>query len=570
MTPESPQAESSEDVTAAPAAVDCSLPGPHDGVGGLVAGWFDLLAQDAISDIQRQKTTNGGLQWNFDESSISRRQSPGPGLVSSGEDATGTPDHAPLSTISPTAALQQPWNSATRLQLEEGEALYWQYYATVVGPILDLVDPGRYFSNVVPHLAMYNTGLLKSVLAVAARHMALHGITNPGSTGHLEGSETISTTQHGATQYYYETLQYVSEKMGCQSYQESPEILSTAVLLSTYEMFDSDNAVSNGNWERHLRGSFWIQRSQDNNGEMSDGLRRATWWAWIRQDLWAAFREGRRTFTIFTARQPPECLTADELATRIFWIASRCVSYAADSNAKQDIVTRLRTGEELLRELSDWSSALPPSFQPIVTTRTDGSTPLRQPSAPGAAGLSPSSPLSTAPVFSPIWIHPASHAAAVQMFHFSRILILLNQPVIGGRSDFLKRQKMLQESVDSICGISITSQGKELPSAFVNAQAVYVGKSRFHPTRPQWLACSESSVGLVNKSAPICLSMAFENEQCRLCVYQLILLHYTAGLCVTGEERKLALFNILTETLEITKFPPKSLVFDLMRIWEEG
>ena len=31
-------------------------------------------------------------------------------------------------------------------------------------------------------------------------------------------------------------------------------------------MFDAEGQYNNGAWERHLRGIFWIQRSQNNNG----------------------------------------------------------------------------------------------------------------------------------------------------------------------------------------------------------------------------------------------------------------------------------------------------------------
>ncbi len=86
---------------------------------------------------------------------------------------------------------------------------------------------------------------------------------------------------HAAAQYYYETLQYLSQTLLYPSYADSHEILATSIMISTYEMFDADRASTSGDWERHLRGSFWIQRSQDNDGESADGLRRAEWWACV-------------------------------------------------------------------------------------------------------------------------------------------------------------------------------------------------------------------------------------------------------------------------------------------------
>lgn len=58
------------------------------------------------------------------------------------------------------------------------------------------------------------------------------------------------------------------------TYKNSLELLATVLVVSTYEMIDG---AGQGNWERHLKGVFWIQRSRDINGE-SGGLQQAVWW----------------------------------------------------------------------------------------------------------------------------------------------------------------------------------------------------------------------------------------------------------------------------------------------------
>ena len=216
-------------------------------------------------------------------------------------------------------------------------------------------------------------------------------------------------------------------------------------------MFDAEGTYNNGAWERHLRGIFWIQRSQDNNGESKDGLRRAVWWAWIRQDTWVAFRESRRTLTIWRPTKRLMDLTPDELATRVVYITARCVDFAANEK-NYDMSIRIEQGDKLLQALDDWYQILPPSFQPIYT----------QP--PPESGI-----------FPPIWIHPPSYAAAIQTFHFARIIVLINQPSLGGMNSFRQRQRFLDESVETICGIAMMHQGRDLPSASVNFQAIYAG-----------------------------------------------------------------------------------------------
>ncbi|KAL1610784.1 hypothetical protein SLS60_002455 [Paraconiothyrium brasiliense] len=432
-----------------PLALSTSLPSPNSAP----FEWYDLLAEDAINNIQKH---NLGLA----EISLSRRQSP----VPEAEDEID-PQLQPAGQKRPTDATFEPWKSPDIITLSDDELGFFHHYINVLGPILDLFDPRRNFTNLVPKLAVHNVGLLKSLLAVAARHMALlsdqqtaqntFNVQTPVSHSSLQESNGLANHNpflEVATQYYYETLHYLSQNLLYPSYTKSTEIISTAILISTYEMFDASGRYSDGGWERHLRGIFWIQRSQDNNGETKDGLRRAAWWMWLRQDIWVAFRESRRVLTIWRPTKRLVDLTPDELATRIIYICARCVDYAANEK-HYEMNIRIDQGDKLLQALDDWYRILPSSFQPIYAH-----------SAP-QSGL-----------FTPIWIHPPSYAAAIQMFHFARIVVLINQPSLGGMSEFSRRQRLLDESVETICGIALMHQGNDLPSAFVDYQALYAGE----------------------------------------------------------------------------------------------
>jgi hypothetical protein len=259
-----------------------------------------------------------------------------------------------------------------------------------------------------------------------------------------------------ATQYYYETLHYLSQTLLYPAYADSHEILATATMISTYEMFDCDSVPNSGVWEQHLRGSFWIQRSQDNDGESVDGLRRAVWWAWLRQDIWAAFQAGRPTITFWRARKPLETLNSDELATRIVYLCGKCVKYAASDKIlpNQDPRDRIDQGDRLLSALADWYRILPVSYQPVTVATSPTSNPL----------------------FPPIWIHPTNHAGAMQMYHLARTAVLLNQPTMGGLSTYMQREKQLTESVKMVCGIANSCQENEPAMAFVNVQALFAGQ----------------------------------------------------------------------------------------------
>lgn len=414
--------------------------------------WYDLLAEDAINNIEKHNL-------GFDQVCLSRRQSPAP------ESHVDPTLESPDQNHALESSSQEPWNSQDVITLSNDELGLFQHYINLVGPVLDLFDPSAPFSNVVPRLAVHNVGLLKSLLAVAARHMALHSESPPQQANRLNADVSHSSSgahdsngietqlSHVATQYYYETLHYLSQNLLYPSYTRSGEIISTAILISTYEMFDAQGKYSDGGWERHLRGIFWIQRSQGNNGESEDCLRKAVWWAWLRQDIWVAFRESRRTLTIWRPTKRLMDLSPDELATRIVYISARCVDFAA-TEKHYDMNIRIDQGDKLLQALDDWYQILPPAFKPIYTLSTPESG-----------------------MFVPIWIHPPSYAGAIQMFHFARIVVLINQPSMGGMQAFRQRQRLLDESVETICGIAMMHQERDLPSAFVNYQALYAGKS---------------------------------------------------------------------------------------------
>jgi hypothetical protein len=446
--------------------------------------WYDLLAQDAITNIEEHNASamNQNHRWNFDICTLSRRQTPRQSRRATPVHDVGAQiqqlegvGHSNADFISPhpgdeETSSTEPWNTATRIELGADELIFFEHYVTTVGPILDLFDPAKHFSSMVPHLALRNVGLLKSLLAVGACHMSLHidtstmeppQSTQDPSTPSSVHSTLISkdTSSRIAEQYYYETLHYLAQNLLYPSYTCSHEILATAIMISTYEMYSS--ATSDGNWGRHLKGAFWIQRSQDNDGETSDGLRQAVWWAWLRQDTWAAFREGRPAMTIWSPKRTLEELRTDgELCTRVVYIAAKCVQFAATSMTKgANMQAVIEKGEGLLGALEEWKKVLPPSFEPIPVARATSVNEERNNSE-----------------LKPIWIHPPENAAAIQTYHFARIVVLLNQPSTGGLSKYQARGKMLRESMATICGLAIARQSQSLPSAFVSFQAVYAGK----------------------------------------------------------------------------------------------
>ncbi|ETN39661.1 uncharacterized protein HMPREF1541_05887 [Cyphellophora europaea CBS 101466] len=420
--------------------------------------WYELIAQDAWKNAESYHyLTSHGSRWSFNSDGLmtlntlaspasSVIQSPetrAPAVLASRSDpAYQVPDH-------------QPWNTLKRPLLKPREVQYLQHYIDFVGPFLDLFDSHQHFTTDVLRLALRNEGLLKSILALAASHKSTYPVESQKilSVDSLLLGDQASRPQKSdrelAVEYYYETLGYLSQAMRIPGYAHSQEILANAVLISWFEAFESD---SSQNWERHLKGVFWIQRSQDVNGE-SAGTPGAIWWSWLRQDLWAAFRNGRRPLTIHVPTKLVNQLSPDELACRALFLQARVVSYASiEAHETADLEQRMAEGNELLSLLEGWRNAAPQN-----TLQLDVAFQSASKSA-----------------YPPVWIHPPIFAAAMQAYNSAKILLLLNQPSRGGREEFHNRQKLLEESVASICGISAAPNATHPPLAMANSQALFI------------------------------------------------------------------------------------------------
>jgi hypothetical protein len=222
--------------------------------------WYDLLAEDAINNMQEQTQSN---RWNFDITSLSRRQTPrqSPLPESGGLTFDGTEDPRP------TGIIHKPWNTESGIELKPDEVVYFEHFINVVAPILDLFDTGKHFATAIPHLALRNVGLFKALLAVGACHMAvlqqqaLGGDILTPIAPNTPGSvaSAPSSTSRVAEQYYYETLQYLSQNLLYHAYTISQEILATGIMISTYEVSRPQTLISTRLSLPHLLNSIDVR-----------------------------------------------------------------------------------------------------------------------------------------------------------------------------------------------------------------------------------------------------------------------------------------------------------------------
>ncbi|PWY70860.1 Zn(II)2Cys6 transcription factor [Aspergillus sclerotioniger CBS 115572] len=429
--------------------------------------WFELLANDAVN-----------ADRNFLLSPLQRDpnpacQTPNPHLSNSNLQPHSIREHQSFQAAAferdpdienriPQTSDGQPkllpdhpssWCTPAPIQLTDQEYQIFNHFVKNMSSWYDFFDPTRQISTKIPQLALRNIGVMKALLAMSARHLSIWHANKAQGRGagvvrHRDDGRKVAefpdVDRNSAVQYYYETLHYLNKAMQYPSYASSHEIISTALLISTYEMVDG----SNRDWERHLKGVFWIQRYQNNDGECG-GLRQAIWWAWLRQDVWVAMRERRRVFSFWRPKRHISTLEPTELAGFASYLLAQCVNYASrEEAASKDIQSRLERGNELLYMLQEWQDYLPPEFSPLPTPQhTD--------------------------VFPPIWVHPASYAAALQIHSLARILVISHRPSVGGFQDYRAAQKLLTTSVNTICGIARTVSEDDLAASLMCLYCVF-------------------------------------------------------------------------------------------------
>jgi hypothetical protein len=232
-----------------------------------------------------------------------------------------------------------------------------------------------------------NVGLMNAILALSTRHLSLSGEVRV-QLPNISPSDAIG--------YYYKALHYSQKAMEYDTYKTSLELLASSLIISSYEMLDG----SNTNWEKHLKGVFWIQRSQVIHGD-SGGLRQAVWWAWLCQDVWAAFREKRKPFTFWQPTRGFHELSPSEIAARSVLNFAKVIGFCAqdDVNLGKDTATRANEADALLQLLEHWNSYLTWEFNPLPmgSTLESSSEPFRplwvRPAPFGQSATSPSDSL---------------------------------------------------------------------------------------------------------------------------------------------------------------------------------
>ncbi|KAG8672946.1 hypothetical protein FPOAC1_006248 [Fusarium poae] len=409
---------------------------PASSASAAAVQWFGILANDAPNeDILEPDALQGDL---LDTSPDGQAESDITPLQRATRAIDKQPDIPNRRNSRPSNISEESlWQASECISLLDREQDLFRNFLHRICSWLDLFDPARTFSTRVPHLAVRNAGLLNAILALSSYHQSLDESIPPNQR----------PGQNIALQYYYQTLHYIQKAMRYSTYQNSQELMATTLIVSTYEMLRG----SRQDWQQHLQGVFRILRSRQIEVETSS-LESTTWWAWLRQDIWVAFREKRRTYSTWMPKKGYAELDDHELASRAIWIMAQVVNFCAvDSSFEMEggLVGRIGWAKALKNMLTEWQSHLTVGFSPLPTMSQYGIE-----------------------VFKPYLIHPQCFGLAVQLHHCSRILIAAHEPHLDGIQGLLKRQKDIQQSINMVCGIGMTLT--EDASSMLSSQCLFI------------------------------------------------------------------------------------------------
>ncbi|KAH2068636.1 hypothetical protein KXX03_009634 [Aspergillus fumigatus] len=213
--------------------------------------WGDFPAEDVKSTFVDETEEVADLYQVTDASievssvALDQRPSPRPGLSSHGTPITDATD-----------------------------AFFLWRYIDFIGPRFDMFDDApRYFSTVVPQLALKDPLVLLACVAVAARQYSL-----------VNDQQQHSHEQ--ALTYYNAAIHLLSKRLHDSG--PDPAVFASCLLIAHCEMVESKASA----WDLHLKGTGDLLKMYGWHG-MSGGLAQASFWIYCRMIILASLCAGK-------------------------------------------------------------------------------------------------------------------------------------------------------------------------------------------------------------------------------------------------------------------------------------
>lgn len=326
---------------------------------------------------------------------------------------------------------------------------------------MDLFDQERHFGNLVPLKALRDALLRNAIAAVSAKQLGRAKGTTPYKGHQSQKPSTMEIIEdvdwfYKAANYYDKAiafsriyLQAISEGLSnpptpntqlTLSSANSDDLLVAVSIFSLYEALDNFEI----GWLQHLSGLKTllsaIKSDQQTDMQLIPSVtvgRKASFWNFARADYQASYLNHQYTFldtedyrlwqscgiqvqdngSLYLSPRDVESdplhsrQVAELVAHTLLWLLLRVMNYIA-SVSDSDVTLEMRQARwhNLNGQLEEWFTHLPQTFQPCAKIRH----PLK----------TKTSAYSLTEVFFSINVC----AAALQLYHFTRIMLLLNKP----------------------------------------------------------------------------------------------------------------------------------------------
>lgn len=223
------------------------------------------------------------------------------------------------------------------------EAFLLHHYVRSRSRLLDICDPYNHFGRTVPELATKSPLLLNAALAVSAQHLL-----------HTAGYDPLV-----AEMYHERCVELLIPLLDDLS-TVSDAVVAATVLLRNYEQMSS--AITGFDCERHLTGTSAFMNSESTCASVG-GLRQASFWIFIRQDLDVALsqqRPLRLNLNAYSVEMDLDMPIDDwGWANRIVWLTAEVVAFSFGWEK-----SRMKY-EELKLKTQSWWQRRPESFRPL-------------------------------------------------------------------------------------------------------------------------------------------------------------------------------------------------------------
>ncbi|KAK5224079.1 hypothetical protein LTR47_010102 [Exophiala xenobiotica] len=279
------------------------------------------------------------------------------------------------------------------------EGFFMERYCTIIGPWFDMFDSKGHWSHIVPHLALSNRSLFRSIVASCAKQYSL--VARESSIFALD--------------YYNHALKELTQALDDPEVTGSAAVFASCLLTGYCEMIDSRSL----DWQTHLRGTFSLCSTQGWHG-LSGGVAQSCFWVYCRMDLLASLARAEKTSLdpglwlpdggSLAPSTQEQSWDSDSWSNQVVLLLAHTHNLLCDvrksSYGTADRLRLLETWTAVSKALHRHEASRPATFHPVVH-------------------LPPSS--ATAP-FERIVYVSATASAATQMLHLAFFLLIVAYP----------------------------------------------------------------------------------------------------------------------------------------------